>query len=816
MVRPFNISYTYIEITPPAFTDKTAGATESLFSALHGLGSSRSLREKLIMLRHTFTAEIVSSKTKGVRFIIGVPDQLSVMATGLVQAYLPDAKSRIVKHALQPNKVLRFKFGGHYAYPIKQYDLLMEDDPVAYIANAMTNLDDGEEISYKITLSPRKVRSAKVISKKIMKNDNFMPTNKANTVAMAGMGGISRMMFGLTDLVSSTFHGDTKYAVNVRTKEMDYKTQVAKNIKPARQLSYFEHEMVEATHDKLKRPLFKASVSVLVSSNNPKKYRKSFSSALSLYDIPERQHMKSKRSLQRLAKLKDKYNLQQKPSFLGAKELSSLYHFPHSIAGKTDNVVKSHSKTLAAPLSLKNGSKLDVMIGVNNHHGVITPIGLTEAERQRHMYIIGGTGNGKTTMIKYQIVQDILSGKGVAVVDPHGDLAEELLGYIPEGRLNDVIYVNPIDLDRPIGINMLEMEMDSDGKPKTGNELIIEKDMVTESAMSVLRKIFSEDDSGGHRIEYVLRNTIQTALTLPEANLFTIFRLLNDRKFRANTVKALDDEEFKDLKNFWKQELGKAGDMQRIKMAAGITAKIGRFLFSGTARAMMEQNRSTINFEQIMNENKILICNFSKGLLGEDTSALFGITILAKIQLASLRRAKQNQKDRSSYYLYVDEFQNFATMGFVQMLSEARKYKLFLTMAEQSTQQQDEQRLVDIILANVGTVVAFRSGSPKDEQLIQPLFNPFVEPGELANLPAYNFYAKISAIQAQEPLSGETVLLEIEESEKVANQAKQLSRDIYGKKAEDLTLLVKTKTKAPNTNKRPTLKTKRQGKAVIQ
>jgi len=786
MYPNFRAKYSYIEITPPAFTDKTAIATESLFGALHGLGNSLSLREKLVGVRHTFTAEVVSSKTTGIRFIIGIPDQFVEVATGLVQAYLPDAKYKITEHRLQPNKILLFKFGRHYAYPIKQYDLLMEDDPIGYIANAMANLNEDEQISYKLTLTPCNVRSAKVIGKKIMKNENFMPTSRTNYMIMAGLGGVSRILFNITDMVSSTYHGETKYAVNARTKEMDYKTQVAKDIKPVRQLSYFEHEMVEATHDKLKRPLFKSSVSVLVKSDQPRKYKKAFSSVLSLYNVPERQHMKPKRSVQKITKLRDKYNLQQKSTYLGARELASLYHFPHSVAGKVDNVVKSHSKTLVAPLSLKNGTKLDVMIGVNKHHGVVTPIGLTEAERQRHMYIIGGTGNGKTTMMKYQIIQDLMAGKGVAVVDPHGDLSEELLGYVPKERIKDVIYINPIDLDMPIGINLLEMDPDESGNPKTGNDLIMEKDMITESAMSVLRKIFTEDDSGGHRIEYVLRNSIQTALTLPEANMFTIFKLLNDAKFRTSVIKGLDDKEYKDLKNFWRQELGKAGDMQRIKMAAGITAKIGRFLFSGTARAMMEQNKSTINFEDIMNEKKILICNFSKGLLGEDTSALFGITILAKLQLASLRRAKQQQDERTSYYLYVDEFQNFATMGFVQMLSEARKYKLFLTMAEQSTQQQEEQRLVDIILANVGTVVAFRSGSPKDEQLIQPLFYPFVEKGEIASLPAYNFYAKISAIQAQEPMSGETVLLNLDENKEIAQRAKDHSRNLYGHKAEPI------------------------------
>jgi len=461
-----------------------------------------------------------------------------------------------------------------------------------------------------------------------------------------------------------------------------------------------------------------------------------------------------------------------KPNYFSSNELAGLFHFPHSLSGKTDNVVKSLSKTLAAPLSLKDGRKLDVMVGVNKHHGTQTQIGLTSNERERHMYVIGGTGNGKTTLLKYQIVQDILEGRGLAVVDPHGDLAEEILGYIPPERIKDVIYINPDDLSRPVGINLLELPMGL-----TGDDLLREKDLVTESTVSVLRKIFSEDDNGGHRIEYVLRNTIQTALTMDSANMFTIFRLLNDAKFRKGVVNRLEDE---DLKIFWKNEIGKAGEMQRVKMAAGITAKIGRFLFSASARRMLEQDVSTVDFDTAMDEKKIIICNFSKGLLGEDTSMLFGVTILAKLQLAALRRARIQQTDRLPYFLYVDEFQNFATMSFVQMLSEARKYKLFLIMAEQSTQQQADQRLVDIVLANVGTVIAFRTGSPADERLILPLFKPYVTEGELSHLPAYTFYCRISAIEAQEPMSGETVLLESKPNLNVAGAVKQASREVYG------------------------------------
>jgi len=426
---------------------------------------------------------------------------------------------------------------------------------------------------------------------------------------------------------------------------------------------------------------------------------------------------------------------------------------------------------------LKSGKKLAVVIGDNHHHGTVTPIGLTEAERERHLYIIGGTGNGKTTMLFYSILQDIRAGNGIAVLDPHGDLAERILHYIPEDRIKDVIYMNPDDLSHPIGMNLLELT-----EGLTGDDLLREKDLITEAAISVLRKIFSEDDSGGHRIEYVLRNAIQTALTLEGSTLFTIFELLNDAKFRRKVVKGLED---KNLKDFWDNEIGKAGEFQRVKMAAGITAKIGRFLFSASARRVLEQPKSTIDFEDILASRKILICNFSKGMLGEDTSTLFGTTVLAKLQTAALRRARITEQDRTPFYLYVDEFQNFATMGFVQMLSEARKYKLFLTMAEQSTSQQDQQRLVDIILANVGTIVCFRSGSPADERLVLPLFMPFIQQGEIANLPAYSYYSRIAAVKAQEPMSGMTIVVDNKGSAEIARRVVESSRALYTKRIKE-------------------------------
>jgi hypothetical protein len=359
------------------------------------------------------------------------------------------------------------------------------------------------------------------------------------------------------------------------------------------------------------------------------------------------------------------------------------------------------------------------------------------------------------------------------VIDPHGDLAESILKYIPEERIKDVIYFNPRDIAHPIGLNLLEQP-----KGLSEDELLLEQDFITEAVISVFRKIFSDDDHGGHRIEHFLRNTIHTAFTVEDATLFTVYKLLTNNKFRRSVVDKLTDE---DLKDFWAGEFNSAGDYQKVKMSGGVNAKLGRFQRSVVSRRILEQAKSTINFDDIIQNNKILICNFAKGHIGEDTSSLLGISVLAKLQLSALRRARLGEDNRTPFYLYVDEFQNFATISFVQLLSEARKYKLFLTMAEQSTAQQEEKRLVDIMLANVGTVICFRSGSPQDEKLLLPIFKPQLTTGDIANLPSYNFYMRLRAVSALEPMSGETILLEDNGSEEIARRVVEVSRDTYTK-----------------------------------
>ena len=375
-------------------------------------------------------------------------------------------------------------------------------------------------------------------------------------------------------------------------------------------------------------------------------------------------------------------------------------------------------------------------------------------------------------MLEYALLQDINAGKGVAFIDPHGDAAQKLLRFIPQSRINDVVYLNPRDIKHPIGLNLLELPEGLDE-----DELLVEQEKVTEAVVSVLRKVFADDDVNAHRIEAMLRNTIRTAFTTDQPTLFTCLELLRNSSYRNKVVAKLTDPH---LKDFWKEEFGKAGGMQRVSMTKGLTHRLDRFESSEFVKRMMSQKKSTINFEDIIDSGKILICNFSTDM-GEDTSTLFGTMVLAKLKIAAERRSEQSEVSRKPFYVYVDEFQNFATTPFVKMLSASRKYKLYLTIAEQSTAQQEEQRLTEAILANVSTVVCFGLGSPADERLLLSRFEPQLKQGNLLNQPAYNFYVRVKAEEPIEPVSGETLVLPPTlASEERAEAIIEASRENYG------------------------------------
>jgi hypothetical protein len=790
-----------LELTPPATTEKSAYTTQQLFSVLHSLGSNRTLSDKIIGRKAIFSFEITSSQNQGIRYLLRTKQQHVANIKRSILSYLPFVALKVVSEYIPMKSTLRdkaskvdeFSLAKHFAYPLKKQDLLYEHDPVAYITGMMTKLSPGELISFQVVISPTKRRETKSLAKMILRNEDILSrldrkfftqfsspiTFPVFLISKVVQILASQIQWALTELSRDT----SRNAINAYTLNGQ---SVPQNLtKPARVLSTFEEEVITSIHEKIEQSLFETTLRVLIvlkETTETKERRQGFHASLATYSIPKLQSITRKPTFP--AYLTDRIRLfsfrsrlhtlffNTSSTILSSSEIADLYHFPFTRVTQTENIVKVHSKQLPAPLSLKNNPKLDVVFAKNTYAGTETVIGLTKEERVRHMYVIGATGTGKSTMLLSMINQDLQNGKGVGVVDPHGDLAETIISCIPEVRKNDLIYFNPIDIKYPIGINLLEL---TPGLEE--DDALIEKEFIAESVISLFRKMFSDGKSGHpHRIEYILRNTIHTAFTIPNPTLFTIFDLLNNPVFQKKAMQGIQDE---NLRNFWKYEFGKAGDYQKVKMVAPVTSRIGRFLFSPSAKRILEQERSTINFDEILDKEKILICNLSKGNLGEDTSEVMGIMILNKLQLAALKRSGIAQKDRKDFYLYVDEFQNFATPSFVQMLSEARKYGLNLTMAEQSTSQQKDKNLVQIVLANTGTVVTFRSANPQDEELLLPQYRPYVDFGEIANLPAYRFYMKTAAIKPEEPFSGTTIPVAVKVDKEKKERFIQTSRKLY-------------------------------------
>ncbi|PIY93512.1 MAG: hypothetical protein COY69_01260 [Candidatus Magasanikbacteria bacterium CG_4_10_14_0_8_um_filter_32_14] len=359
-----------------------------------------------------------------------------------------------------------------------------------------------------------------------------------------------------------------------------------------------------------------------------------------------------------------------------------------------------------------------------NYRNQLCRFGIKTDDRRRHMYVIGKTGMGKTTMMENMVLSDIYKGHGVGIVDPHGDFAEKIINYIPANRINDVVYFNPCDVEYPIGFNILEVNSEE------------QKHLVAAGLMGIFKKIWP--DVWSSRMEYILNNTILALLDYPGSTLLGINRLLSDKEYRRKVVKQLKDPV---VKAFWQVEFASYNDRYAQEAVAPIQNKIGQFLSASVIRNMVAQVKSTVNVREIMDSGKIFIMNLSKGRIGEDNSRLLGGMLITEIQLAAMERVDTPENERKDFFLYVDEFQNFASPSFANILSEARKYRLSLIMAHQYVAQLDEL-VSDAVFGNVGTIVTFRVGAADAEILAKEFAPVFIEQ-DIVNLSKYKILLKL-------------------------------------------------------------------------
>jgi hypothetical protein len=395
------------------------------------------------------------------------------------------------------------------------------------------------------------------------------------------------------------------------------------------------------------------------------------------------------------------------------------------------------------------------------------PFGIKTDDRRRHMYIIGKTGMGKTTLMENMVIQDILNGHGVCFIDPHGDSVAKILDFVPSSRVNDVIYFNPADLDHPIAFNILEA-VDTRYKH-----------LVASGLMGVFTKLWANMWSS--RMEYILNNTILALLESPGNTMLGIVRMYVDKKYRKKIVDNIKDPM---VRAFWVDEFANYAEKYRTEAVAPIQNKVGQFLSSGVIRNIVGQPRSTIDLRSIMDNKKILLLDLSKGKVGEDNSALLGAMIITKLQLAALSRVDIPEEQRLDFYLYVDEFQNFVTESFATILSEARKYRLNLIMGHQYIGQlapdRNNTKVRDAVFGNVGTMVVFRVGAA-DAEFLETEFDPTYTPTDIVNLPKYNIILKlmINGVSS-DPFSA--ITMPVNESWRTGNAEKviKVSRERYG------------------------------------
>lgn len=797
--RYLSDKYTFIEVKPPYKSLQSAFSTNQLFGVIHSLARTTSLFDKLLRIKPTISCELVSTKESGIRYILRVPTRDAATVKKSLLAYLSSIEINEVPDYLNDStngfwRVGEFGLSRPFVIPIKDHSLLEEFDPIAYITSHMTKLQNQELVVMQMVCTPVTASTHSGITSHIYKLRDYLNSNLDISKDL-DYGVINFLRKGMTRLSENVF----RLLLNLLFLPLEILVSILGNLqtdsplklllkskqKAISELGEAKKHLHQNVASKINEPLFETSLRIFIKGNDEKTIESRFSgiqSSLNSFSMVN-QKLEIKRSLFLLSSLTKQFEYfklkQRLLSFVynpifSLTEVSSLYHLPYTATTKTEDLINTKSPQLPPPLSLKKSAiKLDNVFAKNVYSGVETAIGLTLEERRRHVYVIGATGAGKTTLLTHMIYNDFLNGKGVAILDPHGDLSERLLAIIPADRADKVVYFNPYDTKHPIGLNILELTPNA-----KEDERQREKDLITSSVISIFYKLYPPRFMGP-RMEHILRNTILTALEQLEPTLMTVYELLTNKIVRNLAVSRLPEGI---LKDFWKEEFGNLGANQRAEQISPITNKLGRFLTASMTANIINQANSTLNLETIMNMGQILICDLSKGKIGEDVSAFLGSIITAKLQLAALKRVHTPQNERKDFYLYIDEFQNFATKSFAELLSEARKYRLNVVLAHQTVSQIEERNFLQIILANVGTVISFRTSSSVDEETILPILLPQVNKHEISNLPSYHFYIKINALEPQDAFTGQVEDFTLLGDQSVKQQIVNSSRSLFGLK----------------------------------
>ena len=675
-----SIDSVLLQIAVPRGNEIKIDAAEQLFASLHAIKTGVGLTQKT-SVQPTISFELVA-KQEDIRFYIWTPKALKDLVEKQVHGAYPDAEilevqeyNLFTKDAKVAYKSLQLKNANYY--PIKTYKEL-PTDPIALLTSALAKMGEGEAAAVKILVSPA-----------------------GGDWQKAGASFISE------------------------TKKQEADPEKAKYAVPAKTL--------EAVENKIGKPGFEVSIRIVVVSGNEASANVHLSNIESAFAqfASDVNNFKARGLRRKGAFVEDfLYRYQpifhffgNRPSILNSEELATLFHFPNKQV-TTPHIYWLYAKTAPAPAQIPSEG---LYLGISTYRGIRRPVYISDDDRLRHIYVIGKTGTGKSEFLKDMILQDIKSGRGFCFMDPHGDAIEDLLQMIPPERAEDVIYFNPGDVERPLGLNLLEAKTEH------------QKHFVASAVINMFYKLFDPYKTGivGPRFEHAVRNALLTAMSVEETTFVEVMRILTDAKYVQELLPKVQDPI---VRRYWTDQIAQTSDFHKSEVLDYIVSKFGRFVTNKMIRNIIGQPSSSFSFREVMDTGKMLFINLSKGELGEENSNFLGLILIPRILMAAMSRADTPEDQRRDFYLYVDEFQNFATPDFAQILSEARKYHLNLCVANQFIGQVDEE-VKNAVFGNVGTIVSFRVGVT-DANYLAHEFTPTFAEDDLLNIDRYHAYIK--------------------------------------------------------------------------
>ncbi|MDB5170854.1 MAG: hypothetical protein JWO35_548 [Candidatus Saccharibacteria bacterium] len=735
-------------------TDETISKAEIIYNIIAST-LQKGFKSNFYGQRH-FAFEIVGSQGF-VYFYAAVPiSLLEVVKQAIVSAYPAARLEEVAEHNIfSPVGKASGTLGGelslkeHYAYPIATFQDLKRD-AMQSLLNALSTLGKEDGAGIQILLRPadpswRKNASA-IASKKRKGNDN----------------GVSAS--GIMKDVVKAFNKPPEGGKDEAPKP--------------KELSSMEQSTLDAIDEKTRHPGYEVVIRVVASSNVTQRAQALLANIVAsfqLYDAPGKNGFKytPAKDVDGLvtAYLMRFFPQHHNKNILNSVELATLFHFPDQRNIPTSQLARQDSKQVDGP---RNIPEEGLLLGYNLFRGAKKPIRLALHDRQRHMYVVGQTGTGKSTFLENLALQDMLSGNGFAFVDPHGDTAEKLLSMVPKERTEDVIYFSPADMEYPMGLNLFEFNHPD------------QKDFLIQEALNMLYKLYDPQHQGimGPRYEHLFRNAALTIMADPQGGTFVdIPKLFRDQKFVQQKLQHVTDL---NVREFWLKEMpasSRSNDFGEV--TSWFVSKFGAFLSNEMMRNIIGQTKSAFDLRDIMDNKKILLVNLSKGRTGELNSKLLGMIFVMKFQAAAMSRSNIPEDDRVDFSLYVDEFQNFSTDSFATIMSEARKYHLNLIVANQFTTQLTEE-IRDAVFGNIGTIVSFRIGQ-NDVESLGRYFQPIFDGDDLVRIPNYNTIMRtlVGGVPTQ-PFSMATLPPLGTANPRLGEALKQLAAAKYGRSKADI------------------------------